>query len=313
MSPEQSSLILHHYPLSPYSEKIRAMFGYKRLAWHSVTTPVVMPKPDLVALTGGYRRAPVLQIGRDVYCDTRLIARVLDRIQPEPPLVPARLRASCQAFAALQRNLFFATIPVAFQPAGLKFLAETLGPELLQQFGKDRELLFSGGTERRPSAGYSKLNFLQLFNNVDSQLAGSPFLLGEAPTLADFTVWHCAWFVLSNGGVAKTFDPFKNLLAWAERMRALGHGQVTQTSAEQAIAAARGAGASQPFDGPLLEPEGLTLGQTVQVNATDYGCDAIRGTLVHASAFEVAIRRQDERAGDVVVHFPCEDFRITAA
>jgi glutathione S-transferase len=308
-----SGIILHHYGLSPYSEKIRAMLGYKRLAWRSVTAPVMMPKPELVALTGGYRRAPVMQLGRDIYCDTRVIARMLDRIQPEPPLVPARLRASCQAFAALQRSLFFATIPVVFQPAGLKILVEAMGPDWLQQFGKDRELLFSGGTERRPSAGYSKLNFLQLFNNVDSQLAGSPFLLGEAPTLADFTVWHCAWFVLGNSGVAGTLDPFKNLLAWAERMRALGHGQVTEMSPAEAIAVARAATESQPFDGPLVEPEGLTLGQTVQVNATDYGCEAVQGILVHASAFELALKRRDERAGEVIVHFPREDFRVTAA
>jgi len=308
-----SEIILHHYGLSPYSEKIRAIFGFKQLAWRSVTVPVVMPKPDVVALTGGYRRAPVLQLGRDIYCDTRLICRVLDRLQPEPPLVPNHLRASCQAFAALQRTLFFATIPVAFQPAGLKFLAEKMGPELLQQFAKDREMLFAGGSERRPSAGFSKLNFLQLFNNVDAQLAGSPYLLGESPTLADFIVWHCAWFVLSNGGVAGHFDPFKNLLGWAERIRALGHGEMKEMSAAEAIAAARGATDSQPFDGPLLEPEGLKLGQAVQVNATDYGCDPIHGTLVHASAFELAVRRSDERAGEVTVHFPREDFRVTAA
>ncbi|HWY24483.1 MAG TPA: glutathione S-transferase family protein [Nevskia sp.] len=308
-----NGIILHHYGLSPYSEKIRAILGYKKLAWHSVTVPVIMPKPDVVALTGGYRRAPAMQLGRDIYCDTRLIARVLDRLQPEPPLVPAHLRASCQAFAALQRNLFFATIPAAFQPAGLKFLAETLGPDVLQQFGKDRELLFSGGSERRPSAAYSKLNFLPLFNSVDTQLAASPFLLGETPTLADFIVWHCAWFVLSNGGVASQFDPFKNLLAWAQRMRALGHGQMEEMSSAKAIAVARGSSANQPFDGPLLEPEGVKLGQTVQVNATDYGCDPVTGTLVHASVFEVAVKRTDGRAGEVIVHFPREGFRITAA
>jgi len=308
-----SEIILHHYGLSPYSEKVRAILGYKKLAWRSVTVPVVMPKPDVVALTGGYRRAPVMQLGRDIYCDSRLISRVLDRLQPQPPLVPAHLRASCQAFAALQRNLFFATIPVAFQPAGLKFLAEKMGPELLQQFAKDRELLFSGGSERRPSAGFSRLNFLQLFNGVDTQLAATPFLLGDAPTLADFIVWHCAWFVLSNGGVASQFDPFKNLLAWAQRMRALGHGEVQEMSAAEAIAAALGASANEPFDGPLLEPEGVKLGQAVQVNATDYGCDPIQGTLVHASAFEIALRRVDERAGEVTVHFPREDFRVTAA
>jgi glutathione S-transferase len=308
-----SEIILHHYGLSPYSEKIRAMLGYKRLAWRSVTMPVVMPKPELAALTGGYRRAPVMQLGRDIYCDTRLIGRVLDRLQPEPPLVPASLRASCAAFAAQQRNLFFATIPVVFQPAGLKVLAETLGPELLQQFAKDRELLFSGGSERRPSAGFSKLNFLQLFNGVDAQLAASPFLLGESPTLADFVVWHCAWFVLANSGVAGLLDPFKNLLAWAQRMRALGHGEMKEMSAAEAIEVARSTSEAQPADGPLLEPEGVSLGQAVQVNATDYGCDPIRGTLVHASVFELAVKRTDERAGEVIVHFPREDFRVSAA
>jgi hypothetical protein len=119
--------------------------------------------------------------------------------------------------------------------------------------------------------------------------------------------------VLSNGGVANILDPFKNLLAWTGRMRALGHGQATEMSAEQAIAVARGSSDNQPFDGPLLEADGVSLGQTVQVNATDYGCDAVKGTLVHASAFEVAIKRQDERAGEVIVHFPRDDFRITAA
>jgi hypothetical protein len=45
--------ILHHYPVSPFAEKIRAILGYKRIAWQSVQIPMVMPKPDLVALTGG--------------------------------------------------------------------------------------------------------------------------------------------------------------------------------------------------------------------------------------------------------------------
>jgi len=70
-------LILHHYPVSPFAEKVRALLGFKKLAWQSVLIPMMMPKPDVVALTGGYRRTPILQIGADVYCDTALIARVL--------------------------------------------------------------------------------------------------------------------------------------------------------------------------------------------------------------------------------------------
>ena len=68
-----AELILHHFLTSPFSEKVRLILGYKRLAWKSVLVPGYSPKPDVVALTGGYRRTPLLQIGADIYCDTALI------------------------------------------------------------------------------------------------------------------------------------------------------------------------------------------------------------------------------------------------
>ena len=113
-----SDLILHHYAASPFAEKIRAILGYKRLAWRSVDIPVVMPKPDLTALTGGYRKTPVLQIGCDVYCDTTLIARVLDEIAPERP-VYRREQAGVAVPAGrwLDHQLFFAVVAQLFDPA----------------------------------------------------------------------------------------------------------------------------------------------------------------------------------------------------
>jgi glutathione S-transferase len=55
--------ILQHYDTSPYAEKVRTGLGLKGLAWASVELPVIMPKPNLTALTGDYRKTPVLQIG----------------------------------------------------------------------------------------------------------------------------------------------------------------------------------------------------------------------------------------------------------
>ena len=85
------SLILHHYDTSPFSEKIRLALRLKNLAWTSVTIPNIMPKPDLLALTGGYRRTPVLQIGADIFL--RHVANV-DRTgtplsNPDPGLTRA--------------------------------------------------------------------------------------------------------------------------------------------------------------------------------------------------------------------------------
>ena len=48
-----------------------------------------MPKPDLMPLTGGYRKTPVLQIGADIYCDTQLIMLELERRAPRAA-APAR-------------------------------------------------------------------------------------------------------------------------------------------------------------------------------------------------------------------------------
>ena len=83
-----TDLILHHYDVSPYAEKIRTVLGIKNLTWRSVIVPSAMPKPDLMPLTGGYRRTPVLQIGADIYCDTQLMATLLERLHPNPSIFP---------------------------------------------------------------------------------------------------------------------------------------------------------------------------------------------------------------------------------
>ena len=81
-------IVLHHFMGSPYAHKARVALGIKGLAWHSVEIPNIMPKPDLTALTGGYRNTPVMQIGADIYCDTQCILRELDRRFPAPSLQP---------------------------------------------------------------------------------------------------------------------------------------------------------------------------------------------------------------------------------
>ncbi|KJL06833.1 hypothetical protein JT13_27315, partial [Klebsiella pneumoniae] len=48
-----------------------------------------MPRPDLMPMTGGYRRTPTMQIGADIYCDTQIIIRELERRFPTPTLFPA--------------------------------------------------------------------------------------------------------------------------------------------------------------------------------------------------------------------------------
>src|ERR1700722_14133482 len=81
-------IIFHNFATSPFSEKVRLVFGMKSLPWRSVEIPSMLPKPLLAPLTGGYRKTPVMQIGADIYCDSQLIIRELERRFPEPSVFP---------------------------------------------------------------------------------------------------------------------------------------------------------------------------------------------------------------------------------
>lgn len=302
-----TDLILHHYPSSPFSEKVRLILGAKGLAWRSVHIPVVMPKPDVVALTGGYRRTPFLQIGADIYCDSALIARLLDRRQPTPPLYPASapLAAAFAQWADFQ--LFWCAVTWTAQPAGMAALVGPGGAALGQAFAIDRAAFTTG--MKRMTLADATVQLKAHLAAIDAQLArGGPFLFGPELSIADFSVAHSVWFIHQGGPVAAILEPYRAIGAWIDRMQAFGHATSEPLSSTEAIGIAAAAGAHAPTE---VQPGlGFEPGQPVVVCATDYGSDPVAGTLVGLSADEVVLRRTDERAGTVHVHFPRAGFQI---
>lgn len=134
-----SDLILHHYKSSPFAEKIRRVLAFKQLAWQSVNIPPIAPKPDVEALTGGYRKTPILQIGADVYCDTALICDVLEHRQPTPSLSPPSHKGLARVLAQWgDTTLFAAAMAYNFQPQGTAQLFAKAPPGFAQAFVDDR-------------------------------------------------------------------------------------------------------------------------------------------------------------------------------
>lgn len=300
-------LILHHYDGSPFSEKVRLMLGFKGLAWHSVKVPVIMPKPDVVALTGGYRKTPIMQSGADVYCDTALIARLLEQRAPTPSLFPAAAPLAPLLAQWADSTLFWTVIPYTMQPAGAAQVFQGVPPEVLKAFATDRAP-FTVGLKRQ-SVAEATVNLSTCLGSLDAQLAvGGPFLLGADASIADFAVAHCVWYVRRGGPVAQIMAPHAKLLAWLERMLAIGHGQPTPMSSTDALAVAA---AATTHASTVVQPGlGFELGQAVTVAPTDYGMDPVAGCLVGLTGEEVVIERHDERAGTVHVHFPRQGFQI---
>jgi glutathione S-transferase len=300
-------LILHHYPGSPFAEKARLMLGHKRLAWRSVHIPVIMPKPDLTALTGGYRRTPVLQVGADIYCDTALIARVLEARAPEPPLFPTGQPLAPLLAQWADSTLFWTVIPYTMQPAGLAHVFQGVPPEQLKAFAADRAP-FAASLKRQTLAD-ATANLHAYLDALDAQLAdGRAFLFGSAPGIADFAVAHCGWYVRRGGPVAEILAPRRHFSAWLDRMLAIGHGVPALMKSDEAIAVA--AAAAQHAACAVQPGLGFEAGQAVTVTPTDYGLDPVAGALVGLTPTEVVIQRSDERAGTLHVHFPRAGFQI---
>ncbi len=181
-----SELILHHYPTSPFAEKARLMLGFKQLPWRSVTIPPLMPKPDLMPLTGGYRKTPVLQVGADIYCDTALIARRLDQEKAVPALFPEGHEFTVASFSLWVDSVVFQhAVSLVFQPESIAMRFGKLPPEFLKAFVADRSQLFSGGTASKLSAEQAKHQWPTFMARVEEQLAreDGDFLFGE-PSVA---------------------------------------------------------------------------------------------------------------------------------
>ena len=303
--------VLHHYPISPFAEKVRAMLGFKGLAWKSVQIPLFMPKPDVVALTGGYRKTPILQVGADIYCDTALIARRLERLQPSPSLFPQGDTFAVRGLEHFADSAMFnIVIPIAFQPTGMaKLYYPDAKPEFLEAFGKDRAAMRQGGTVRRGPLHECKANAQALLARIEAQLQGN-YLFGDAATAADFSLYHVLWPLRQVPELRPMLAAFPKTLAFVERIVALGHGRPTEFSSTEALALAR---ASRPeaLKSPVaLETGGIALGEQVVVTAVDSGFEPTAGELLQASAEEIVLRRTDPRAGTVHVHFPRFGYQI---
>lgn len=306
-----ADIILHHYPESPVAEKARTVLGHKGLAYRSVKVPRIMPKPDLTALTGGYRRVPVMQVGADIFCDSALVARELERRHPEPTLFPGTTEGLSAALAFWSdRELFTAAVNVGFA---------YMAPHMPKEFLEDRSKFRGGdGPPLTPELMQKLLprSRDQLWAHAalaDAQLGdGRAFLLGDQPGLADFAVYHSLWFVRRGAE-----DEFKALTAamptlapWMKRIAAIGHGDPEKIEADEAIETAKAAKPDPACLPKHADPAGLKPGTRVTVTPEDTGKVPVEGELIAASPRQISIARTDERAGDVVVHFPRAGFVI---
>ncbi len=303
-------IILHHFDESPFSEKIRLIFGIKKLAWTSVRISRIMPRPDLMPMTGGYRRTPVMQIGADIYCDTQCIMRELERRFPQPSLLPSGYVGLVWGSAMWTDRMFFqSTVNLVFGSLADKVPAE---------FIADREKLRGARFDvaaMKAAIPQMRDQFRAHLAWIDAQLCDERvWLAGDAPSLLDVNAYMNVWYARSSMPDAEElFSEFDHARAWAGRVRGIGHGDRTEmTTAEALEIAAETAPQTEELSDPN-DPNGRKPGDKVEVMPDDYGKVRVAGEIVALSPQHIAIRRRDARAGDVIVHFPRAGFLVLPA
>jgi len=294
MIADQSALILHQYDISPYSEKIRVALGLKGVAWWACRQPVIMPKPDLIFLTGGYRRIPVLQIGGNIYCDSELILDEIERRFPAPSMFACG-RATAEIYRQWADEKLFPTI------VGLLFSGDW---DVDEAFIADRAALL--GRPFDPEARRAAIPDLteklrRYLSLIEAQLEnGSAFLSGEQPSAADLQVYHNLVFIRwGKGRTTALLDQHPGLAAWEARMRAIGHGHRSDIGRDEALAIARAASASTPVGGTR-----------VSYAINDANSPAIEGRLVAEDRKRVSILLENPQINTVVVHLPVTGGRL---
>ncbi|MEM9303500.1 MAG: glutathione S-transferase family protein [Pseudomonadota bacterium] len=298
-----TDLILHHYDASPFTQKALLMLGCKGATWRSVETPMMPPKDDLVALTGGYRGTPVLQHGADIYIDSQRIATVLDQLMPQHPLLPA----ACGGLA-LMLNRWSDTF---FRCALYRAIDQTVA-HWDPAFVADRRQLFPDVDFDRAAAEapHRADQFRAHCALLEQQLAdGRAFLGGPHPTLLDVQAWPFIWMSKGLAGTDELLAGFDRLAAWDTRVAAIGEGERLPIEADVALDEAR-----------ALEPEpvaptegfgGLQAGAQVTVEPDDTRRGGVTGELLHVSPDTIIVRHRNDRVGAVHVHFPRIGYRIS--
>ena len=300
--------ILHHYSMSPFSEKIRLMLGYAGLPWQSLLSPEMPPRPNIDPLSGGYRRIPIAQVGADIFCDSRLISAEIASRCEKAALDPFRATDLAQDYARrLEGDVFWAAVLSMSAGVTIRQLVRNVGIWNTFRFIKDRAGVGRSARVKLPSAGQARATFGAHLVDLEQRLEND-FLEGSFPSHLDFAAYHTLWFQQVVGDASLPAD-LQRVADWYRRMAGFGHGSERTISPQDAFAAARD---NAPRPVPASHTSDALIGSPVAVSPDDYALDAVRGTLVGSSAERWTLARETTETGLLHVHFPRAGFELSA-
>ncbi len=180
----------------PFGHRATIVLQEKKLAFETVFFQMGMRTPEMEAV-GPYAKSPTLVDGDAEVWDTQIVIEYLDDRYPTPSLMPAD----------------------AAQRAEVRMLAARVAPELFTHFVTlVKEIKFKPQPDEATVAEAQRA-FLDALGGWDRHLEGRKFLVGDALSLADVTLYTIFPAIRDMVGVEIPAER-KNLRAWLEHMAA---------------------------------------------------------------------------------------------
>lgn len=294
--------VLYHYPMSPYSEKLRLAMGLLGMTWSSIQVPPQPPRDALDQFLGGYRRIPVLQMGAHFYCDTRL---AFESLYHDDAAV-TDLEADEEVLRDwAEREIFFAVFSAVSPIKVTGFLFRQLGVLGVGRFVRDRAQMMRASTIEALNPERARGAVQEFIAHLAACLSSSPYLTGDTPGYLDLCCYHPLWMACQiDRRVMSSWPP--SVSQWMGRMSALGHGDPMPASWDRVLHDI--AESQSAFTGAVTEP--YQLGECVGVAPSDYARDETRGELTAVDQNRIVISRALDSGHVIYLHFPRKGFDL---
>jgi glutathione S-transferase len=234
-------LELYQFEMSHYAEKVRLVLDYKGLDYRKIEVVPGIGQLELFQKTG-QRQVPVLKDGDTMIADSTAIVHYLDNRYPEKPVIPTETKerglclimerwadevfgidARKGLLSCMSQNPNFRTALLPdMTPAPLRSFISGLPVNLLSNLAAPVGL----GADKVREVLRDDLRYLSAI------LATQAYLVGDQPTVADFTVAAMSMYVkfptgyvnlpaaLQGEGVPGIADSpeFEAFFAWRDRL-----------------------------------------------------------------------------------------------
>ena len=303
-------IILHRNHGSPYCQKIMVMLGYSQLDWYSELTSKGVPRPVQEILSGNYsRRVPILQIGSDIYCDTKEICHQIAEVSGNKALSYFYLSKSQQEFSDKLEYEFGTAVMGLLNPMEMiTSYFKHIPMKDAYEFLMDRLKIKKKMKGKKPLDEKSNEEWRNIvteyLRRIDKVLNKHQYLSeGSAPNYIDFTAYTHIWY--SNRlNKLKYAKGLSNIKKWLKRMDKFDIGNYKELVKNEALKTALNT-EPNPIDSSYLKTSELNKQTSILVNdELAFIMNPVDGILKGENERKSILERENSKIGIVHLHIP---------